>query len=372
LCRRGLAQAFCDVRRLGEGIKLYELNLKLAEQKFGSDQSIAMNERHRLAHAYVAAGRAVDGIELQKSNLKLYEAKSRADSPDAIAERDCLATTYLAAGRALEAVELRKANLVVQRRQLSSNHPDTLATLFNLACLYRDLRRFDEAEPLFKQAWEGRVKALGPLNRFTIDNENHWGLCLSNMARRAEAEQHYLHSLEECRKVKDFPGDWLSAYEQRLVELYDDWGKPEKASEFLRAERALLGNDNLGLADALCWIGSARINRSKWADAEAALRESMKIRDAKVPDAWSTFHARCLLGRSLLAQNRWSEAELLLVSGYEGLMARQFQIPDSQRAFLPGAGKWIVELYERWDKPEETNRWRKRLTRSAAAVQSKS
>jgi hypothetical protein len=49
------------------------------------------------------------------------------------------------------------------------------------------------------------------------------------------------------------------------------------------------------------------------------LRACLAIREKKLPDDWRRFNAQSLLGGSLLGQQKYAEAEPLLVQGYEGM-----------------------------------------------------
>jgi hypothetical protein len=68
-----------------------------------------------------------------------------------------------------------------------------------------------------------------------------------------------------------------------------------------------------------------------------------------------------LLGACLAGRREFAEAEPLIVSGYEGMKAREGRIPQLQRATLPEAAARVVRLYEDWGKPDKAEEWRKRL-----------
>jgi hypothetical protein len=73
------------------------------------------------------------------------------------------------------------------------------------------------------------------------------------------------------------------------------------------------------------------------------------------------FDTRSLLGESLLGQGKSGEAEPLLLSGFEGLKAREARIPADQKGRVAEAGERIVRLYESVGKSAEADRWRKQL-----------
>jgi hypothetical protein len=81
----------------------------------------------------------------------------------------------------------------------------------------------------------------------------------------------------------------------------------------------------------------------------------------KRPNAWQRFRAESLLGASLAGQKKYAEAEALLLSGYQGILAREATIPAFLRIELDRAGQWIVQLYQDWGKPEQAAEWKEKL-----------
>ena len=57
-------------------------------------------------------------------------------------------------------------------------------------------------------------------------------------------------------------------------------------------------------AAAMASVGRGLLMQQKWADAEPVLRECLAVREKIQPDEWSTFNARSMLGGSLLGQKK--------------------------------------------------------------------
>lgn len=112
-------------------------------------------------------------------------------------------------------------------------------------------------------------------------------------------------------------------------------------------------------AAALAIQGSALLAESKPAEAELKLRESLALRQRMQPDDWTTFDAQSMLGAALMDQKKYTAAERLLLTGYEGMRQRQAKIPAQDRSHLHRAHDRLVHLYEVWGKPDEAARWRK-------------
>jgi eukaryotic-like serine/threonine-protein kinase len=90
------------------------------------------------------------------------------------------------------------------------------------------------------------------------------------------------------------------------------------------------------------------------------LRECLAIREKKEPDAWTTSNTQIMLGAALLGQKEYAEAEPLLLTGYEGMKAREKTIPKSGRDDLPipEALDRLIEFYAATAKPEEAKKYR--------------
>jgi hypothetical protein len=81
--------------------------------------------------------------------------------------------------------------------------------------------------------------------------------------------------------------------------------------------------------------------------------------DRHRPDDWQRFRATSLLGASLAGQNKYAEAEPLLLDGYQGMAVRKDRMGVPDWFHLDRAREWIVQLYEAWGKPAKAAEWKK-------------
>jgi eukaryotic-like serine/threonine-protein kinase len=91
---------------------------------------------------------------------------------------------------------------------------------------------------------------------------------------------------------------------------------------------------------------------------ELPLRECLATREKRQPSDWRTFNAQSLLGGALLGQNKYAEAEPLLLAGYEGMKQREAAIPEQGKVRLPEALDRLIDLYTATDKPGDMKKWR--------------
>ena len=73
-----------------------------------------------------------------------------------------------------------------QKRTLGKDHPSTLDSINNLAGLLFDQRKYDEAEPLYREALEGRKRTLGNDHPSTFNSINKLANLLKEQSLRNE------------------------------------------------------------------------------------------------------------------------------------------------------------------------------------------
>jgi hypothetical protein len=118
-------------------------------------------------------------------------------------------------------------------------------------------------------------------------------------------------------------------------------------------------------ASALAGLGGNLLLQQGHVEAEQTLREALAIFEKEQPDAWSTFQTRSLLGGALLGQQKYADAQPLLLAGYQGLKQREAEIPAKSKKLLTEALQRLVRLYDAWGKPEQAEAWRQRLVERA-------
>ena len=77
-------------------------------------------------------------------------------------------------------------------------------------------------------------------------------------------------------------------------------------------------------------------------------------------DSWQGYAIQSILGETLESQDRLTEAEPLLMAGYEGLLQQRTNIPWENRILVEQAADRIFQLYQRWGRPEKAADWQKR------------
>ncbi len=355
--RNNLANAYQAAGRTSEAIEEYEVVLKARKAKLGSDHPDTLSTRNNLAMAYQDGGRKEEAIKLYESVLTEKERKLGPDHPDTLTTLNNLANAYQAAGRNSEAIRRYEAVLRAQEVKLGPDHPDTLTTRNNLAVAYQAEGRTAEAMRLYEGVLKAREAKLGPDHPKTLTSRNNLAVAYQIVGRNEEAIKLYeaLLKAKEEKLGPDHPetlsilSNIADAHEQtRRLDL----AEPLRRLAVDRA-RKRFGPADPWTASALVGLGSTLLQQKKWAEAEPVLRECLVIREKTMPEDWTTFNTRSMLGDSLAGQKNYAEAEPLLVSGYEGMKAREAKIPAVARVRIDEAIERLVKLYEAWGKPEK-------------------
>jgi hypothetical protein len=135
----------------------------------------------------------------------------------------------------------------------------------------------------------------------------------------------------------------------QLLDTYLKAGKTTEAvgllQEQLTETRKTVPQDRPQLAGVLAQVASTLLTLKAWTDAVPILRECLTIREKAEADAWTTFKAKSMLGEALAGQDKFSEAEPLLLAGYEGLKGHEATIPPAGKIRLTEALQRLVDFY---------------------------
>jgi hypothetical protein len=84
------------------------------------------------------------------------------------------------------------------------------------------------------------------------------------------------------------------------------------------------------LPNDLVALGRTLLSQSRWSEAEPLVSEALAIFEKATPDDWRQDDAISLLGEVLFGEGRYTESEPLVVSGYEGMKTREPRIIASE------------------------------------------
>jgi tetratricopeptide (TPR) repeat protein len=292
------------------------------------------------------------------------------DDPKTLATMYRLGQLNRSQGRFVQAFLLFGELVTRSNAALGADHDDTLVYRAELAMTYEAAGKPDEAFRMLKEVHR--------------DSEAKWG---------AESEQ-ALNSLDEVARVCEKTGDLIEALRlreqglsgrrrratgsfdlfvgyalQNVARLHDEMQHYTQTEPLWRESLQCVKEDVTVSVEVKASLALCLLRTNKPAEAEPLLRECLRIREKKQPNHWLTFRTKSLLGESFLGQQRHSEAEPLLLAGYEGMKQRENQMHVNEKCHLAEALARLVQLYDAWGKKELSDEWRKKLEAAKAEAQ---
>ncbi|MFO0888896.1 MAG: serine/threonine-protein kinase [Isosphaeraceae bacterium] len=381
--------------------------LDLRRGELGTEHPDTLTSMHNLGVLHEMEGDLGLAELFYRDELEIERRVHGEEHPDTLLAMDRLATAYQNQAKFSEAEPLFVKSLEVTRRVQGELHKQTLAAMNNLALLYRLEGKYDEAEPILVKALQGWRRTLGPENPLTLQSINNLAVLYMLRGRLDEAEPLAIEAVATRKRVQgpEHPQTLMSMH--NLARLYQNRNKLREAEaladETLETHRRLLGAVHPGtlaslntlasirrslgkreeseaifkelldarrraqgpghpeVARTLRDLGQTQLELGRPTEAELRLRDALAIHEKTRPDGWERFDAMVLLGAALAGQRKYAEAEQRLLSGYEGLRAREPSIPVPSRDSIAAAARRIVDLYTAWGRPEQAAAWKAKV-----------
>jgi eukaryotic-like serine/threonine-protein kinase len=390
----------------GDYARAEQLGAKVLEGRrrlLGAEHPDTLKSTGALAAIYYFESKYAPAEALE---LKMLEAARRVwgeDHPNTVAVMTDLAATYKREGKYSQAEPLFIRGLELRRRISGQEHPETLVVMNNLAGLYYEEGKYAQAEPLWASALDIRRRIFGEEHPDTLQSRNNMALLCVAQGKYDQAQQLYQGTLEIRRRISGTGNISTLILMNNLADLYRLEGKYARAealfNEALKAGRHALGDEHettlnslTGLADiykrqgryalaesiytnvltsqrralgdvhpdtisTFASLGHVRLLQRKYNEAEAPLRYGLQMYEKSKPDSWERYSCQSMLGASLAGQKKFSEAEPLLISGYEGIVRLEPTMPMAERSNLRDARERLIHVYREWGKLEKLAEW---------------
>jgi Tfp pilus assembly protein PilF len=277
-----LAGVYLRAGQRDKALPLLEQTLAKRKEKLGPDHPHTLNSMNNLALAYKETGQRDKALPLLEQTLAKQKEKLGPDHPDTLTSMGNLAAAYRDAGQRDKALPLLEQTLAKRKEKLGPDHPDTLTSMGNLGETYLALSQPDKAMPLLYAFLAGQGQRLGrddprlaniqaavgkdllkheqyaeaegilaeclkiraekqPDEWTTFNTQSLLGGSLAGQKKYAEAEPLLKQGYDGLKQREaKIPPQWrrvrLTEALDRLVQLYDAWGKPDQAARW-RAER---------------------------------------------------------------------------------------------------------------------------------------
>jgi tetratricopeptide (TPR) repeat protein/predicted Ser/Thr protein kinase len=254
--------------------EVFEKVVEISRRVLGGEHPGTVSAMNDLANAYQGRGMLVDAERLYLSVREIQVRVRGEEHPNTLLTLSNLALLYRNEGKLRQSEEIYARLMEVAPRVFGKEHPRTLAVMDHLAALYRQEEKYAQAEQLWTTVLDARHRVLGAQHPDTTKVLAELGFVRIELKKYAEAEPLLRESLAAHEKsAGDSPalfndqillgqclageGEYLKAealllagYEglvqregghiyldkagQWIVQLYQNWGKPDKAVDWAR------------------------------------------------------------------------------------------------------------------------------------------
>jgi tetratricopeptide (TPR) repeat protein len=233
-----LANALWSRGSYAQAEALYSQAMDIQRRVLGPEHPDTLLSMSNLADAYAGQGKYAQAEALSSRTLEINRRVLGRDHPRTLDLLSVMAAMYQRQGKYALAESYAAQAVAGYRRTLGSEHPETMQWAADLALAYLSRGKLLESERLSREILAfNRKKQPDDWQRFRA--ESLLGASLAGQKKYAEAEPLLLGGYRGMVERKERLG-WMgvsnSHYMDRarkwIVQLYEAWGKPEKAAEW--------------------------------------------------------------------------------------------------------------------------------------------
>jgi serine/threonine protein kinase/tetratricopeptide (TPR) repeat protein len=309
----------------------YDQSIAILEQTVqlysvpGSEPADLADSLYELANAQFYAGNYQRSEEINQRVLPMYKQIYGERHPRVADVLINLGAIRLDLGHYPEAEQYDRQALDIVQAWYGKDNPETATDLTILARSLIYQKRYDEASDLLQQSLAIKERTFGKVHPSVASTLNELGSVALNEGKYDAAEQYF----------------------ERMADIY----------------RTEYGEQHYLYATALSNLASVYTAQQQWPRAEKLYRQAIPIYvQSQSPTHINTGIARIKLGRTLLRQHRYAEAEAESHAGYDILITQM----DPKVSWLMNARKDLAEEYEALKQPEQAAKFRAEIAANEA------
>jgi tetratricopeptide (TPR) repeat protein len=333
--------------------------------QYGPRHRYTLDTQIDLAAVYVRQDRFDLADPLLRDTVAAYRDTLGAIHPQTLLAQSYMSHSLFRRQQFAEAEALMQEAWDGGSARLGKDHPVIQTCGHNLAVCYQERGKLDVAEPLAREVLANRRAVFGETHPDTLRTLFLVGTILVKRGKPEEAEPVLRECLAGRRQAFGDRHSETVAAIGALALIYQDRGAHAVAEPLLREVQAATerdrGPDHPETATTLMNLGVCLLSQGKYRESEPHFRKALGIRERHRLGGFSVGNAKSHLGAALLGQDRFVEAEPLVLAGYREVKAVEDEIPPFRRGRIREAADRVVRLYEAWDKADVAAQWRDRL-----------
>ena len=230
-----LGMLYVRANKSAQAEPLLAQTVALRRRRQGEDHPSTISTMNNLALAHMALDQNSQAEPLMASVVAWARRVWGDEHPNTLASIKSLAIIHGHQGRYMDAEVLLRDKLAVARRLQGAKHRDTAVALSDLGWILLLQRQYNESEATLRTAV--KIYEESPPVSWNDDRcRSLLGAALMNQRKYDEAEVLLISAHEGLTRRREsipswFPGE-LDQSADRIVQLYRDWGKPDKAAEW--------------------------------------------------------------------------------------------------------------------------------------------
>ncbi|MBV8205932.1 MAG: serine/threonine protein kinase, partial [Acidobacteria bacterium] len=354
--RDAMGKTYEDLAQYAESQSQLQRALELDRRVWGPENPKTLNTLNHLGRTLWHQGKYQQAEALFAPALQVERRVLGPEHPDTLYCMNNLANVYRAENRHAEAEPLYRRTLEIRRRVLGPEHPDTLSSMNNLANVYWSQGKYAQAEALYRETMQIQQRVLGPEHPATLLSMGNLADTYAQHGKYAQAEPLFRQTLEISRRVLGPEHTLTLGFLSDFATLYQRQGQYALAETYAAQVAALRqrpgsSEDPADIQTAIADLALIYVSEGRYAQSERLARQNLEFDKKNQPDTWERFRAESVLGASLAGEKKYSQAEPLLLEGYEGMLSRKDQMGVPNLYHLERAREWLVQAYEAWGKP---------------------
>jgi tetratricopeptide (TPR) repeat protein len=362
--RLAFGNTYSKLGALGDAERHLRRAVALGRASLGPRHEITLAAQEALAWLLVGGMKSsAEGEQLSHDTWQTRRQVLGPDHRDTLDSMDTYATALVQQRKLEQAEAIYRQCLEVRGRVLGTNDPEFLVTLGNLGQVLAERGNLEEAERVVRDVIQRRTQAGLAETKDTFANIFNLTVILLVGDRLDEAERMLADAQGRATRLFGAENPASTLLFQRVhARALTEQGRFQEAealaAQTLAAHRRVLSSPE-AIGRTLLVLGHIKVEQGDLQQAEPLLAEALQLFREHSPSKRDFIaQAANWLGAVHLARGAYPEAENLLLTEADQFLARSALLSTAERQ----AGlRHIVQLYERWKKPDQAALWQHKL-----------